>query len=44
MGLLDYLILAAVAGGILAAMRYLKKHGISCGGCNGDCVHCKRKK
>ena len=44
MGLLDYLILAVVAGGVLAAVRYLKRHGTSCGGCSGDCAHCRKKK
>lgn len=44
MGILDYLILAAVAIGILAAVRFMKKNGSACGGCSGDCAHCGKKK
>ena len=41
MGILDYLILAGIAVGILAAVRHLKRNQ-GCGGCGGDCSHCKK--
>ena len=40
MGILDYLILAGIAVGILAAVRHLKRNQ----GCGGDCSHCEKKK
>ena len=43
MGILDYLILAGIAVGILAAVRHLKRNS-GCGGCGGDCSHCEKKK
>ena len=43
MGILDYLILAGIAVGILEAVRHLKKNQ-GCGGCGGDCSHCEKKK
>lgn len=42
MGILDYLILAGIAVGILAAVRHLKRNS-GCGGCGGDCSHCEKK-
>ena len=43
MGILDYLILAGIEVGILAAVRHLKRNS-GCGGCGGDCSHCEKKK
>lgn len=43
MGILDYLILAGIAVGILAAVRHLKRNS-GCDGCGGDCSHCEKKK
>ena len=39
MGILDYLILAGIAVGILAAVRHLKRNS-GCGGCGGDWSYC----
>lgn len=44
MGILDYLILAVITAGLLAAVRFLQKHGSGCGGCAGDCANCGKKK
>ena len=44
MGVLDIIIIGAVAVGFLAAVRYLKKNGSGCGGCKGDCLNCSKKK
>lgn len=44
MGILDYLILAVIAAGLLAAVRFLRKNGSGCGGCAGDCANCGKKK
>lgn len=44
MGILDYVILLAVAAAFFAAIRFLKKNGARCGGCAGDCSSCGKKK
>ena len=44
MGVLDYIIIGVVAVAFLAAVRHLKKNGSGCGGCNGDCLNCSKKK
>lgn len=43
MDMLDYLLLAAVAAGILLAVRRLRrKGGCGCGGCTNSCSHCRK--
>ncbi len=39
MGVLDILILALVAAGAALAIRWVRRHGLGCG---GDCAHCGR--
>lgn len=43
MGIVDYLIIGAIAAACIGAVRFLKKNGMGCGGCTGDCSHCKKK-
>lgn len=44
MGIFDYLILGAILVALIAAIRFLKKNGTGCGGCNGDCGRCSKKR
>ncbi|WP_458408330.1 hypothetical protein [Anaerotignum sp.] len=44
MGILDYIIIGIIAVAFIAAVRHMKKNGSSCGGCNGDCASCGKKK
>jgi len=44
MGVMDVIIIGIVAVAFLAAVRHIKKHGSGCGGCNGDCMNCSKKK
>ncbi len=39
MDIISLLILAAVIAAAWAAVRYLKRHGVGCG---GDCAHCSQ--
>ena len=45
MGILDYIVLALVVAGIIAAIAYIKKHkNDGCRGCMGDCSTCEKKR
>lgn len=43
MGFLDYVLLALVAGSVIAAWRCARRHG-QCGNCHGQCENCRRDK
>ena len=44
MGILDFIIFGIIAVAFFAAVRYIKKNGSGCSGCNGDCSSCGKKK
>ena len=43
MHLIDYLLLILLGLCVCFALRHIRRHG-SCGSCDGDCAHCRRKK